>query len=249
VAVPSGVTELDELLHGGVDRGTVTIVSGPTGVGKTTTGTQFMKTAAERGERSVIYSFEESRETLIHRSEALGMPVESMLQRGTLDIEEYGTRDRSVDEFTSQLRRDVEEHDTRIVMIDGVDGFRHGLAGDDRDVRQELHDVGRYLKNVGVTTVLVNEVGSITGEFRATEEALSYIADNILVMRYIEVRGELRKAVGVLKKRTGDFERTLRELELTADGIVVGDPLTGLRGILTGTPDWTDEEDRTDSPD
>jgi circadian clock protein KaiC len=242
VAVPSGVPELDELMHGGVDRGTVTIISGPTGVGKTTTGTQFMKEAAGRGERSVIYSFEESEETLIHRSESLSIPIRSMLERGTLAIEEYGTRERSVDEFTSQLRRDVEEHDSRIVMLDGIDGFREGLAGEDRDVAQELHDIGRYLKNVGVTTIFVNEVGSITGEFEATEEKVSYLADNILVLRYIELQGELRKAIGVLKKRTGDFERSLRTLEMGEHGIMVGEPLTGLRGILTGTPKMTDQD-------
>jgi len=249
VAVPSGVPELDELLHGGVDRGTVTIISGPTGAGKTTTATQFMKEAAGRGERSVIYSFEESRETLIHRSESLNIPVRAMLERDTLAIEEYGTRDRSVDEFTRQLRRDVEENDTRIVMLDAVDGFRQGLAGEDRDVAQELHDIGRYLKNVGVTAIFVNEVGSITGEFEATEENVSYIADNIIVLRYIELSGELRKAIGVLKKRTGDFERTLRELEMTQHGIKVGEPLTGLRGILTGTPEWTDDPGARDGRD
>jgi circadian clock protein KaiC len=241
VAIPSGVPELDDLLHGGVDRGTVTIVSGPTGVGKTTTGIRFMTEAASRGERSAIYAFEESRETVVHRSEALDIPVESMLERGTLTITEYGTRDRSVDEFTSELRRDVEEHDTRIVMLDGIDGFRHGLAGEDRRVTQELHDIGRYLKNVGVTTVFVNEVGTITGEFEATEENVSYVADNILFLQYVELNGELRKAIGVLKKRTGDFERTLREFEMTGDGIEVGEPLTGLRGILTGTPEWADD--------
>jgi circadian clock protein KaiC len=238
VSIPSGVPELDELLQGGIDRGTVTIVSGPTGVGKTTTGTQFVKEAAGRGERSVIYSFEESRETLVHRSESLNIPVEAMLERETLAIEELGTRDRSVDEFTRQLRRDVEANGTRIVMIDGIDGFRQGLAGEGRDVARELHDIGRYLKNVGVTTILVNEVGTITGEFEATEENVSYLADNILFLRYVELRGELRKAVGVLKKRTGDFDRRLRKLEMTEHGVKVGEPLTGLRGILTGTPEW-----------
>lgn len=247
-AVPSGVPELDELMHGGIHRGTVTIISGPTGVGKTTTGTQFMKEAAGRGDRSVIYSFEESKETLIHRSESLSIPVASMLDRGTLSIEEFGVRDRSVDEFTNLLRHDVEENDTRIVMIDGIDGFREGLAGEDRKVNQELHDIGRYLKNVGVTSIFVNEVASITGEFEATEEKVSYIADNILVLRYIEVDGELRKAIGVLKKRTGDFERTLRQLEMGDHGIKVGEPLTDLRGILTGTPEWTNDDGGRDVP-
>jgi circadian clock protein KaiC len=100
-----------------------------------------------------------------------------------------------------------------------------------------LHSLGRYLKNMGVTVLLVNETDSITGDFRATEAGVSYLCDNLIFLRYLEMGGELRKAVGVLKKRLSDFHKTLREIDITCDGVQVGEPLAGLRGVLTGTPE------------
>jgi circadian clock protein KaiC len=105
-----------------------------------------------------------------------------------------------------------------------------------------MHALGRYLNNIGVTTVFVDETKNITGEFNATQENISYLADNIVFLRHLELQGELGKAIGVLKKRTSDFERTLREFEITGHGIKVGKPLTGMRGILSGTPEIIDQE-------
>jgi circadian clock protein KaiC len=241
-SIPAGVPELDELLHGGIERGTTTIVSGPTGVGKTTTGTQFVKEAAGRGERSVVYLFEEGRETLLERSDAVNIPVEEMLARGTLDVEEVEALDVSTQEFARMVRREVEEEGTRIVMIDGVNGYRQTVKGSNEELTERLHALCRYLKNMGVTVLLVEEVSTITGEFTATDVGLSYLADNIVFLRYLEVRGELRKAIGVLKKRTSDFERTLREFEITTHGLKVGEPLHGLRGVTSGTPELLDPE-------
>jgi circadian clock protein KaiC len=141
----------------------------------------------------------------------------------------------------------VETHDTRIVMVDGTVGYRQTLRGDREAMTQHLHALGRYLKNMGVTTILVEETGNVLGEFRATDSNLSYLADNIVFLRHLELHGELRKAIGVLKKRTTDFERTLREYEITRHGITVGDPLTRLRGVLSGTPEVVDRH--TDSGD
>jgi len=234
--VPSGIPEVDDLLHGGIERGTVSIVSGPTGVGKTTLGTQFMKEAAGRGERSVVYLFEETRETFLTRSAALNIPVERMMERGTLLVEEVDALDMSPQEFAQDVRREVESNDTGIVMIDGIAGYRLTLQGREAGTVRRLHSLGRYLKGAGVTSILVDETSNITGEFRATDQNLSYLADNIVFLRHLELGGELRKAIGVLKKRTSDFERTLREFEMTEYGLKVGEPLTDLRGVLTGTP-------------
>jgi circadian clock protein KaiC len=110
---------------------------------------------------------------------------------------------------------------------------------------QRMHALGRYLKNMGVTTIFVDETRSITGEFNATQENISYLADNIVFLRHLELQGELRKAIGVLKKRTSDFERTLREFEITEHGIKVGEPLTNMRGILSGTPEIVRSEAHT----
>jgi circadian clock protein KaiC len=238
--VSSGVPEMDELLGGGIERGTVTLISGPTGVGKTTTGTQFMKEAAGRGDRSVIYLFEEAEATFAERSKAVNIPVGEMRERGTLTVEEIQPHEMSPQEFANEIRHEVETRGTRLVMIDGIEGYKLALQGDEDELVSHMDALNRYLKNMGVTVVLIDEVSSITGEFEATSVGVSYIADNILFLRHLEFESELRKVVGVLKKRTSDFERTLREFEMTEYGIKVGEPLTELRGILSGTPEWHD---------
>jgi circadian clock protein KaiC len=240
-SISSGVPEVDALLGGGVERGTISVISGPTGAGKTTLGTQFAREAASRGERSVVYLFEERRATFLTRSEAIGIPVERMIDRGTLELREMDALALSPQEFASIVRRDVADNDTRIVMLDGIAGYRLTLDGETEMLLQRLHALGRYLKNTGVTGILVDETSSLTGQFSATQENISYLADNIVFLRHLELRGELRKAVGVLKKRTSDFERSLREFEITSDGIVVGEPLAGVQGVLSGMPDVVDE--------
>jgi circadian clock protein KaiC len=241
--IPSGVPELDQQLHGGIERGTVTIISGPTGVGKTTTGAQFVKEAAGRGERSTIYMFEENERTFLERSAAVNIPVAEMRDRGTLDIEEIEALDLSPQEFANRVREDVENRGTRIVMLDGINGYELSIRGDEAALRRRLYSICRYLTSMGVTVVLLDEVSTVTGEFEVTEGRVSYIADNIVFLRHIEMAGELRKVIGVLKKRTSDFERTLREFEITEHGIKIGEPLTGLRGILQGTPELTETAD------
>jgi circadian clock protein KaiC len=238
--ISAGVPEIDELLNGGISRGTVTIISGPTGVGKTTLGTQFMKEAAGRGERSVIYLFEENTKTFMNRSRAVNIPVNDMIERGTLQVHEVNALERSPQEFGCMVRMEVENNDTGIVMIDGIAGYRLTLRGEDDTVLERMHTLGRYLNNMGVTTILVDETKNVTGEFNATQENISYLADGIVFLRHLELQGKLRKAIGVLKKRTSDFERTLREFEITGHGIKVGEPLTGMRGILSGTPEVID---------
>ncbi|OYR84584.1 recombinase RecA [Halorubrum sp. E3] len=242
----SGIPEIDELLGGGLERGTVTIVSGPTGVGKTTLSTQFMKAAADRGERSVIYLFEENKGTFLTRSRAIGIPVDEMIERGTLQVNEVEALERSPQEFARMVREEVEERGADIVMIDGISGYRLTLRGGDEQMLQQMHALGRYLKNAGVTSILVDETRNVTGEFRATMENVSYLADNIVFLRHLEVGGELRKAIGVLKKRTSDFERTIREFEMTDQGITVGEPMSNLRGILSGTPEVVDGGSKED---
>ena len=234
--ISAGVPEIDELLDGGFPRGTVSIISGPTGVGKTTLGTEFMKEAAGRGERSVIYLFEENRKTFLSRSRAINIPVAEMVERGTLYIEEIEALEWSPQEFAGMVREEVETRGAEIVMVDGISGYRLMLRGQEGMMLQRMHALGRYLKNMGVTAVFVDETRNVTGTFNATEENLSYLADNIIFLRHIEFDGELRKIIGVLKKRTGDFERTLREFKITEHGITVGEPLTGMRDILSGTP-------------
>jgi circadian clock protein KaiC len=233
--VPSGIRGVDEQLHGGIERGTVTVITGPTGVGKTTLGLSFMKEAARRGERSCVFLFEEAVETLLRRSEQLGVPAREMVRRGTLSVVDVEPLRYGPDELAHLVRSEIEQRHARIVMIDSVAGYRLAVRGE--DVSRHLHALSAYLRNMGVTLILVNEMESITGSFPATEIGISHIADNIVFLRYLEFRGRLERAIGVLKKRVSSFEPTLREFEITAAGIRVGRPLTELHGILTGYPE------------
>jgi len=236
----SGVAELDSLLGGGLSTGTISFVTGPTGVGKTTTGLQFLTEAARNDQRSVLYAFEESKRTMFKRAAAVGIPLAKFVEEDRIVIQEIDTGELTLDEFTHRIRTEIEEHGTEIVMIDGVSGYERAFRGSD-DPAHELVKIGRYLRNMNATGIIINEVHQITGDFRATEHRVSHLADDIIVLRHVEYRGELRKVIGVLKKRTSDFESTLRTLEIGEAGVSVGEPLSELRGILTGTPDWNDE--------
>ncbi|WP_341939662.1 ATPase domain-containing protein [Marinimicrobium sp. C2-29] len=236
-AMPSGIRELDRQLKGGLTRGTVTIITGPTGVGKTSLGIQFMKTACEQGQRTVVYTFEEMASTLISRIEGINIPLRSHTASGAFSIEEIQPLHYSADEFASRVRAEVEERGTRIIMIDSLAGYKLSIGGD--NITRRLHALCRYLVNMGVTVILLNEVEAITGsDVRATELGVSYLADSVILLRYMEMEGEIRKTVGVLKKRTGDFEKSIREFDITSEGIRVGDELKGLMGILRGEPEY-----------
>ncbi|MCL1466773.1 ATPase domain-containing protein [Argonema galeatum] len=246
-SVSSGIPELDQLLHGGLERGTVTILSGPSGVGKTTIGLQFMKEAAGRGERSVVYSFEEELEIIVRRCQNVNIPAQSMIERGTLSLVKIEPLQFTPDEFAHLVRQQVEQQETSIVMIDSVSGYRLAVRGE--DLVSHLHSMCKYLANMGITVILVNQTEAFGGEYRGSEYRISYLADNFIFMRYLEryvdSKLELRKAIGVLKKRLTDFEKSLREIQITRYGIKVGDPISGLRGIFSDLPQMgkaTDED-------
>lgn len=236
--ISSGVPDLDELLHGGLERGTITIITGPSGVGKTTLGLQFMKEAAGRGEHSMVYIFEESEDTLLGRCEAINMPIRTMIERGTLAVRPIEPLQYTPDEFAYIVRQEVAKQKAALVMIDSVAGYRLSVRG--QELVSHLHALSKYLQNQGIAVILINEVESITGDFKATEAGISYLADNIVFLRFLEMQGEMHKAIGVLKKRLTNFEKTLREIDITRYGIKVGRPLTGLRNILSGIPVWDD---------
>ncbi|MCF8025162.1 MAG: AAA family ATPase [Desulfobacteraceae bacterium] len=238
----SGVSEIDTLMNGGLERGTITIITGPTGSGKSTLGMQFMKSAAGRGERSVALCVEENSETMLKRCEAVNIPVRQMMEQKNLSVLDIEPLKYAPGEFAHMIRREVEEEDARIVMLDSIEGYSMSLRGE--SLHFHIHSLSKYLANMGVTVLLVDEVENVTGDFRATEVGISYIADNVVFLRYLEIRGEIKKAIGVLKKRLSDFENTLRELEITPYGIKVGNPLTNLHGILSGTPWWRNYSDK-----
>jgi circadian clock protein KaiC len=238
-AIPSGLDELDALFHGGLERGTITVISGPSGVGKTTVGMLFMQEAAKRGERSVVYAFDEEIPLIEHRCEALKIPARRMIEEGNLSLAKVEPLQHSPDEFDDVVRREVEEKKAKIIMLDSIAGYRLSIRGE--DLLQRLHALGKYMSNMGVTVIMVDELKSLTGELRPSDAGISYMADNIVFLRYIEHHSsatgyvELRKVIGVLKKRLSDFEKTFRELYFGLDGITVGEPLPKFSNILSYT--------------
>jgi circadian clock protein KaiC len=238
ILLQCGIAKLDQMLHGGIERGTVTLLTGPSGVGKTSMGIQFMKEAASRGERTAIFTFDETRQTMLRRAEGTNTRVQDMIERGTLSVTEIEALRYGPDEFANMVRADVDQNGTRLVMIDSVSGYRLSVSGNDLQAR--LHALCKFLQNVGVTVLLINELQDIN-DFRISETSISYLCDNIIYLRYMQMaRGnghaELGRAVGVLKKRLSDFDKGLYSFEITGEGIRVTEPLTSFGGILPPIP-------------
>lgn len=237
-SISSGVDEIDRLVGGGIERGTVTILTGPTGVGKTLLGAHFVSAAARRGERAVLYSFDENADIFMQRCESTSLSLRPIIKNETLKLQAIEPLDYNPDQFAHEVRHEVEERGVRVVMIDSLAGFRHAVRADDLDER--VHALCRYLSRMGVAVILVNEVDNLSSEgFKATEQGISYLADTIILLRYVQSGAELGKCIGVLKKRTGDFEKTFRPMRITSDGLQVDGPLPGIRGVLNGAPENT----------
>jgi len=237
----SGVAELDTLLGGGIERGSVTVISGPSGVGKTTLGSLFLRSAASGETPAAGYLFEELRADYLYRADQLGLGVGPLHDDGPLRLFEMESLTQSPDEFAAMVREAVDSG-VELVMIDGIPGYRLGLRGEDtqQELTRELHALCRYLKRMGVTTILIDEVESLAGSLDATDGQVSYLADNIIFLRYVEMDAEIRKIVGVLKKRFSEFERSLREIQIDTGGVTIGETLTDRRGLLTGVPERTE---------
>lgn len=241
VPFESGIGSLDSLTGGGFERGTVTFISGPPGVGKTTSGALYLTQAATDGRRSVIYLFEEREQTFIHRCQSIGMPIDEMVADGTLTIQSIDPLTLSPEEFSHMVRTHVEDG-VELVMIDGFGGYTSAIQGDSTELKRDLHALTRYLVHNEVTVFVTDTIHQIAGISSATSSQISPIADNIMFLSFIEIDGSLRKVIGVLKKRAGRFEHTIREFEITANGIQIGEPMTHFRGILDGRPDTSADE-------
>ncbi len=234
--LPSGIPELDEMLHGGLELGTSTIISGPAGVGKTSLGLQFISQAVRAGMPSVVYSFEEPTVFMRRRAGNLGIPVHEMTPAGLLEFHDINPMTLYPDEFLTLLREDVEVNGRKVVMLDSTRGYNIAME-QFGSLNVHLHNMLQYLHQKGVTVLLINEVERLTGELVITEIGVSYIVDNVILLRYAEVDGRLMHVISCLKKRLGDFESEIREYRITPTGIRVGHRLEGLRGVLTGVPE------------
>jgi circadian clock protein KaiC len=231
----SGVTALDKMFGGGLARGSSTLLTGPTGVGKSTIAMQYAYAAAKRGDRSIVYTFDEIVSIAKARGTSLGMDVQTEIDRGTMAMCQVDPAELSPGEFIWQIRRDVEMHDTRVVVIDSLNGFMNSMPGE-RDLTLHLHELLGYLNQKGVVTFLVLTLQGLVGTMHA-EVDVSYLSDTVVLLRYFEAEGTIRQVISVLKQRVGAHERTLREFSMGKDGVSVGPPLSSFRGVLTGIPD------------
>lgn len=231
--VLSGVKALDALLGGGLDRGTSTVLLGPAGTGKSTIAAQFVTQAASRGEKGVLFSFDENPTNLLIRMKKLGIPLEKYLDAGTVESVVVDPAELSPGELAFRVRGHVDAG-ARLVVIDSMNGYISAMP-EERFLAAHLHELLAYLAENGVTTILtLAQHGFFGGEESPIN--ISYIADTVLLFRYFEAAGEVKQAISVVKKRTGAHERTIRELKFGPQGVHLGEPLRNYQGVLSGVP-------------
>ena len=234
--IPTGHEALDSLLGGGIERGSVSVVSGPTGIGKSTTGAQILSGIADDNGGALGYLFEESINQFRYRCENLGMPISALRESGQLQLTEIEPLVRSAEEFGHHVISEVKAHDPAVVFIDGLAGYKLALQGDDQRLVRRLHGLTRVLKNRSVATIITDETNELTGFPEATSSNISYLADNIVFLSYVEVDGELQRAIGVLKKRLGDFDNRFHRFVIVGDeGLQIEAPFENVVGIMQGT--------------
>jgi circadian clock protein KaiC len=239
--VKSGVAALDRLAGGGLHRGTSALLMGPAGCGKSTLAVQYAVAAAERGERSVLFVFDESVATLLTRSEGLGIALRKHLEAKRIRVQQVDPGELSPGEFVYTIRNAVEREAARIVVIDSLNGYLNAMP-EERFLTIQLHELLTYLGHQGVLTLMVVAQRGLLGSGMQTPVDASYLADTVIALRYFEAAGQLRRAISVVKKRSGAHEDTLRELVLRRGGVSVGEPLSAFHGIMTGVPAITRED-------
>jgi circadian clock protein KaiC len=238
--VPSGVAQFDELLGGGIERGTSTLLTGAAGTGKSTIAAQFVVSAAERGQNSALFLFDETIALALTRCAGLGIDLEPHVEAGRVIMQQIDPAELSPGEFADAIRRVVEEKQAAVVVIDSLNGYLNAMP-EERHLVTQLHELLTYLGQRGVATILIAAHAGILGPMQAPVDA-SYLADTVILLRYFEAQGEVRQAISVVKKRSGAHERTIRELRMQKGGVVIGPPLRRFRGVLTGVPVPIDEE-------
>lgn len=239
--VESGIPALDALLGGGPSRGTSTLLTGPAGSGKTNIALQYVGAALRRGERCCMYEFDERIGTLLTRAHALGLDLSPHIESGLLELVQMDPAEISPGEFAWTVRRAVEERGCRLVVIDSLNGYIASMPQEKQLILQ-MHELLSYLNQRGATTFLINPQQGLVGTMSTGSLNVSYIADTIILFRFFEAAGRIRKAISVIKNRSGAHEDTIRELRIDALGLRLGDPLERFRGVLTGTPEFEGDE-------
>lgn len=233
----SGVTQLDNLLGTGLDRSSSALVMGPAGCGKTTLASQFLIAALKRGEPTLCFLFEESKDTFLERASGLGMDFEPYLESGLFDLVRIDPSEVSPGEFANQIADGVEKRGARMVVIDSLNGYMNAMPSE-RFLMIQMHELLAWLGKSGVVTILIMAQHGLMGHMQ-TPVDVSFLADTVILLRYFEAMGEIRQALSVVKKRRSGHERTIREMRLGPGGVLVGEPLREFEGVLTGVPRYS----------
>ena len=233
--LPSGVTALDWLMGGGIDRGTSTLLIGPPGSGKSTLALQYATAAIERGDHAATFVFDETKSALLARSIGIGMHINEGAGAGEISVHQIDPVAISPGEFAHLVRDSVERDRARVVIIDSLNGYLNAMPQNNY-LTAQLHELLSYLNNQGVATFFTVAQSGIIGANMTSPVDASYLADSVVLLRYFELAGRVRKAISVLKKRTGGHEGSIRELWFDTRGIHLSEPLLQLRGVLAGGP-------------
>ncbi len=242
----SGIKSLDDLLGGGLARGTSTLFSGPPGTGKSTLALKFALAAAQRGENVVLYTFDETLGVLLARAERLTSGLQKLQDSGVFRAVQIDPAELSPGELSSCVRADVEERGAKVILLDSLNGYLQSM-GEERFVNLQLHELLTYLNQLGVATMMVVTPQGLLGNMQSPLD-ITYLADTVVTLRFFEMEGAVHKAISVVKKRTGAHEYTIRELMIEAGDISVSPPLKDFRGVLTGVPQYPERKKKQQRP-
>jgi circadian clock protein KaiC len=231
--------ELNALLGGGVERGSSVLILGPAGTGKSLLALTFIAGSVRRGEHAAMFVFDEELGLLIERAKGLGIDIQAMVDSGKLVIEQIDAAEMTPGELSALVRRCVEGHHAKTVVIDSLNGYQAAMPEEQALILQ-MHELLQYLNRQGVSTFLTVAQHGLVGDMKAPVD-VTYLADTVVLLRYFEARGRVRRAISVIKKRTGAHEDTIREYRIGAEGITLGEPLIGFQGVLRGVPELVGE--------
>jgi circadian clock protein KaiC len=238
--LPTQSAELNALLGGGVERGSSTLILGPAGTGKSLLALGFVSNAVRRGEKAAMFVFDEELGLLFERARGLGIDLDSMVKSDRLIIEQVDAAELTPGELSERVRECVEENEARTVVIDSLNGYQAAMPGEHALILH-MHELLQYLNRRGASTFLTVAQHGLVGDMKAPVD-VTYLADTVILLRYFEARGRVRRAISVIKKRTSAHEDTIREYRISSEGIKLGEPLTGFQGVLRGVPELIGED-------
>lgn len=230
----TGIERLDGLLGGGVNRGSSTLLIGPAGTGKSIFGFQFIDAAIKRGEKAAVFIFDEELGLLFDRMREIGIDLQKLRDDGLLHIEQLDAAELSPGEFAQRVRERVATYDAKSVLIDSVNGYQASMP-EENALILHMHELLQFLNRQGANTFLTVAQHGLVGDMKSPVD-VTYLADTVILLRYFEAAGRVRRAVSVIKKRTGRHEDTIREYKIDDRGLTLGEPVSGFQGVLRGVP-------------